>query len=225
MILVIFIGYRSIRLAIVVALLFLIIMSIANQQSIKEDFNDQVTEYMANYNLYSQGQSKREHFENPSDDVLGLNEDLEEEDNLDLADSTNQQDIVSKPMTSQPLLNMDQMNMDPKMMTKVMSVALDELSNEKRIQLSDTCRNTLKNVSSTIETCGPEYVNAFQTIENTPEIKSQIEMNVMNRMGFSENMQKPGEIGGMEVGKGIIRNNLKDIENRISQACAAFKLQ
>ena len=38
------------------------IMSIANQQSIKEDFNNQVREYYANYNLFKLGNI--EHFEN-----------------------------------------------------------------------------------------------------------------------------------------------------------------
>ena len=52
LVLVIFIGSRNIRLSLVLAILFMILMSITNNQNIKEDFEQQINEYYANYNLF-----------------------------------------------------------------------------------------------------------------------------------------------------------------------------
>lgn len=61
MVLVIFSGLKDIRLALIISILFIGIMSIVNTQNIKEDYHNQVQEYYANYNLFKGNTS--EHFE------------------------------------------------------------------------------------------------------------------------------------------------------------------
>jgi hypothetical protein len=77
LVLVIFIGSRSIRLSFVLAILFMVLMSITNNQNIKEDFEQQLNEYYANYNLFG----TTEHLEggnDPMNDTPINNEDPEE---------------------------------------------------------------------------------------------------------------------------------------------------
>ena len=62
MVLVIFSGLKDIRLALIISILFIGIMSIVNTQNIKEDYHNQVQEYYANYNLFNS--KSTEHFEN-----------------------------------------------------------------------------------------------------------------------------------------------------------------
>jgi hypothetical protein len=61
MVLVIFSGLKDIKLALIISILFVGIMSIVNTQNIKEDYHNQVQEYYANYNLF--GSNQTEHFE------------------------------------------------------------------------------------------------------------------------------------------------------------------
>jgi hypothetical protein len=61
MVLVIFTGLKDIRLALIISVLFIGIMSIVNTQNIKEDYHNQVQEYYANYNLFEGNMT--EHFE------------------------------------------------------------------------------------------------------------------------------------------------------------------
>ena len=61
MVLVIFSGLKDIRLALIISVLFIGIMSIVNTQNIKEDYHNQVQEYYANYNLFESNMT--EHFE------------------------------------------------------------------------------------------------------------------------------------------------------------------
>ena len=61
MVLVIFSGLKDIRLALIISILFIGIMSIVNTQNIKEDYHNQVQEYYANYNLFDRNST--EHFE------------------------------------------------------------------------------------------------------------------------------------------------------------------
>ena len=59
MLLVIFISTRDIRLSLVVSILFMILMSVTMNHNIKEDFEQQINEYYANYNLFG----STEHFD------------------------------------------------------------------------------------------------------------------------------------------------------------------
>jgi len=80
LVLVIFIGSRNIRLSLVLAILFMVLMSITNNQNIKEDFEQQINEYYANYNLFG----TTEHLEGGNDhmnDTPINNEDPEEHPN------------------------------------------------------------------------------------------------------------------------------------------------
>ncbi len=78
LVLVIFIGSRNIRLSFVLAILFMVLMSITNNQNIKEDFEQQLNEYYANYNLFG----TTEHLEDPPmNDTPINNEDPEEHPN------------------------------------------------------------------------------------------------------------------------------------------------
>ena len=61
MVLVIFSGLKDIRLALIISILFIGLMSIVNTQNIKEDYHNQVQEYYANYNLFDKNST--EHFE------------------------------------------------------------------------------------------------------------------------------------------------------------------
>lgn len=60
MVLVIFSGLKDIRLALIISILFIGLMSIVNTQNIKEDYHNQVQEYYANYNLFDK--NSNEHF-------------------------------------------------------------------------------------------------------------------------------------------------------------------
>jgi hypothetical protein len=80
LVLVIFIGSRNIRLSLVLAILFMVLMSITNNQNIKEDVEQQINEYYANYNLFG----TTEHLEggmDPMNDTPINNEDPEEHPN------------------------------------------------------------------------------------------------------------------------------------------------
>ena len=78
LVLVIFISSRSIRLSLVLAILFMVLISITNNQNIKEDFEQQINEYYANYNLFG----VKEHLE--GDNVEGnINQNPNEEENTD----------------------------------------------------------------------------------------------------------------------------------------------
>lgn len=60
LLIIIFIGNRDIRVSMVLAILFMILLSIVNHQNIKEDFEHQINEYYVNYNLFQ----TREHMSN-----------------------------------------------------------------------------------------------------------------------------------------------------------------
>ena len=64
MVLVIFLGSEDLRLALAVSIVFLIIMSVVNTENIREDFTQQVKNYIANYNLYESSSlpNNSEHF-------------------------------------------------------------------------------------------------------------------------------------------------------------------
>lgn len=48
-----FIGTRSIRVSLICAIIFMALLSISNKQNIQEDYKNQVQEYNANYNLFT----------------------------------------------------------------------------------------------------------------------------------------------------------------------------
>jgi hypothetical protein len=64
LVLVIFVGSEDLRLAMSVSIVFLIVMSVVNTENIKEDFTQQVKNYIANYNLYESSSlpNNSEHF-------------------------------------------------------------------------------------------------------------------------------------------------------------------
>jgi hypothetical protein len=64
MVLVIYVGSEDLKLALAVSVVFLIIMSVVNTANIKEDFTQQVKNYVANYNLYESSHlpNNSEHF-------------------------------------------------------------------------------------------------------------------------------------------------------------------
>ena len=64
LVLVIFVGSEDLRLAMSVSIVFLIVMSVVNTENIREDFTQQVKNYIANYNLYESSSlpNNSEHF-------------------------------------------------------------------------------------------------------------------------------------------------------------------
>jgi len=52
LLLIVFIGNRDIRVSMVLAILFMILLSVVNHQNLKEDFEQQINEYYVNYNLF-----------------------------------------------------------------------------------------------------------------------------------------------------------------------------
>ena len=50
---IVFIGSRSIRVSMVCAIVFMVLFSITNKHNIQEDYKNQVQEYNANYNLFT----------------------------------------------------------------------------------------------------------------------------------------------------------------------------
>ena len=73
MVLVIFLGSEYLRLALAISIVFLILMSIVNTDNIKEDFTNQVKNYIANYNLYESSHiNSSEHFSNDIPSSLNL---------------------------------------------------------------------------------------------------------------------------------------------------------
>jgi len=72
MVLVIFCGLKDIKLALIISILFVAIMSIVNTQNIKEDYHNQVQEYYANYNLF--GRNQTEHFEDFHENYASQNQ-------------------------------------------------------------------------------------------------------------------------------------------------------
>jgi len=60
LILVVFVGMRNIRLALVIGILFLVILNSIGAKELKENFRYQQAEYYSNYNLFNN--SNVEHF-------------------------------------------------------------------------------------------------------------------------------------------------------------------
>jgi hypothetical protein len=67
MVLVIYLGSYDIRLSLLVAILFVIVMDVIGQEKMKEAYQNQVNEYYANYNLYGSNTNNNEHFANKRD--------------------------------------------------------------------------------------------------------------------------------------------------------------
>jgi hypothetical protein len=64
MAMVVYLGSYDIRLSLLVAIVFVIIMDVIGQENTKEDYKNQLTEYYANYNLYGIERPATEHFAN-----------------------------------------------------------------------------------------------------------------------------------------------------------------
>lgn len=216
--LVIFVGFRSIRLAIVVAVLFLMIMSIANQQSIKEDFNNQVREYYANYNLFKMGNI--EHFENAEKPKVSdeATQAMENRFQQELKERTGQQpdmaiqgnDIQNDEQGLYDEDEDDELVPGSSMSSSALNInnelqpALEFVNNPKS-GMSSKCRSYWNTLANDSQGCIQEME---ARISENPELIREIDSKMNGR-----NMGKPQDMG----------SKLRDIESKISQACAAFK--
>jgi hypothetical protein len=50
---IVFIGTRSIRISMICAIVFMVLISMTNKHNIQEDYKNQIQEYNANYNLFT----------------------------------------------------------------------------------------------------------------------------------------------------------------------------
>ena len=215
--LVIFVGSRNIRLAIVVALLFLIITSISNQQSVREDYNNQVKEYYANYNLFKLGNI--EHFdtavpESAKQPVAPMN--------------------VAQPQKGNDVQN-DTQGLDDTEGTfsEIEDDAEDDSSREVTLN-AGSLRNEFKQVVSFVNNPKSGMTNKCRSYWNaiysdSDGCSQELEAKIR------DNPQLVGEINAQvahaqQMNSGSLlhtdrRGNLKEIERRINQACAAFRNQ
>jgi hypothetical protein len=57
---IVFIGTRSIRVSLICAIVFMALISMTNKYNIQEDYRNQVQEYNANYNLFTNDEEHSE---------------------------------------------------------------------------------------------------------------------------------------------------------------------
>jgi hypothetical protein len=72
-VLIIWVGSHDIRLSLTIAILFMVMMSLVNNQNIKEDFDNQLMQYYHDHNLYD-GINNENFADNNDQDVFFLNE-------------------------------------------------------------------------------------------------------------------------------------------------------
>ena len=236
--LIIFVGFRDIRMSLVIAILFVILMSIVNQENIKEDFRQQVNEYYANYNLYNK--RNMEHFENKD-----VEDDTDQDTDQDTDDDDGKvNDDSSKQMVYQPpsqLQNIAYQNQPP--------------SQLQNVDMSDKCKkvfdliNANKITDPMIDQCTAEIKDILAKQQQTHDknafknLSSQCVkiFNLFGENGISDELREQCKNEGQNQQKqqtflshttnqlfsndqvSPMGDKLKQIESQIQSACNAFK--
>lgn len=150
MVLVIFVGYRDIRVSLVVAILFMVLMSITNQQNIKEDFEQQINEYYANYNLFS----SVEHFENAQ-----LQK--EEAEQTKMVAELNTQSIKPGDDKGEASTVQVQKNQSPFKISQEIDM-ISQMANNSELGLSNKCKAYFNNLKNQSGDCLTEFQSKLE---------------------------------------------------------------
>ena len=179
LLIIIFIGNRDIRVSMVLAILFMILLSIVNHQNIKEDFEQQINEYYVNYNLFQ----TREHMAN--------NGSPEMEEVVEYFDSPPASGANNMPSTAMSVKideeeakknareHMVNPGRDEKEEVRQASdinkslVKEDALKNinriaqDKRFKLSDKCKTFFSDLENTGAKCFNEFITEAKKFNNS----------------------------------------------------------
>ncbi len=185
LLIIIFIGNRDIRVSMVLAILFMILLSIVNHQNLKEDFEQQINEYYVNYNLFQ----TREHMTNNG------SPEMEEDENkphviVEYFDSPPAPDANNMPATAMADEEEAKKNAMEHMVNPVRDekeevrqasdinkslVKEDALKNinriaqDKRFQLSDKCKTFFSDLENTGAKCFNEFITEARNFNNSSD--------------------------------------------------------
>jgi hypothetical protein len=143
MLLVIFVSLRDIRLSLVVAILFMILMSAVMNQNIKEDFEQQINEYYSNYNLYN----SVEHFENPeldAEEQAQMDAELNNASSQNVRNNNQQDNTQQQPIDNQRNNMRQQQPVDNQRNNMRQQQPVDNQRNNMRQQQQDNQRNNMR---------------------------------------------------------------------------------
>ena len=130
--LIIFVGSRDVRVSMVLAILFMILLSIVNHQNIKEDFEKQINEYYVNYNLFQ----SREHMADPPPTAASTK--LDEEDKKEY--------FVEHFEGAEPCL-----------IERSKLKNINKIAQDKSFDLSSECKSFFSNLESNSQKCFDEF--------------------------------------------------------------------
>jgi hypothetical protein len=130
--LIIFVGSRDVRVSMVLAILFMILLSIVNHQNIKEDFEKQINEYYVNYNLFQ----SREHMTDPP---TAASTKLDEEDKKEY--------FVEHFEGAE----------EPCLIERSKLKNINKIAQDKSFDLSSECKSFFSNLESNSQKCFDEF--------------------------------------------------------------------
>ena len=156
--LIIFVGSRDVRVSMVLAILFMILLSIVNHQNIKEDFEKQINEYYVNYNLFQ----SREHMADPPPTAASTK--LDEEDKKEyfvehMADppptaaSTKLDEEDKKEYFVEHFEGAEQ----PCLIERSKLKNINKIAQDKSFDLSSECKSFFSNLESNSQKCFDEF--------------------------------------------------------------------
>jgi hypothetical protein len=188
LLIIIFIGNRDIRVSMVLAILFMILLSIVNNQNLKEDFEQQINEYYVNYNLFQ----SREHMTNNG------SPEMEDEENnphvmVEYFDSPPASDVNNMPATAMAGQT-DEEEAKKNAMEHMVNPVRDEkeevrqasdinkslvkedalkninrIAQDKRFQLSDKCKTFFSDLENTGAKCFNEFITEARNFNNSSD--------------------------------------------------------
>lgn len=137
--LIVFVGSRDVRVSMVLAILFMILLSVVNHQNIKEDFEHQINEYYVNYNLFQ----SREHLGNPPPSSM-IGKHIEEEDKKE---HFVEHFEVSDARIEEP----------PCLIERSKLKNINKIAQDKSFDLSSECKTFFSNLESNSQKCFDEF--------------------------------------------------------------------
>lgn len=174
LLIIIFIGNRDIRVSMVLAILFMILLSIVNHQNIKEDFEQQINEYYVNYNLFQ----TREHMSNNASE-------MEEENNPHVAvveyfdspgaDSMPEEEAKRNAMEhmvpgqdeNEKKEVMQASNINKSLVREDALKNINRIAQDKQFKLSNKCKTFFSDLENTGAKCFNEFITEARKFNNS----------------------------------------------------------
>ncbi len=189
LLIIIFIGNRDIRVSMVLAILFMILLSIVNHQNIKEDFEQQINEYYVNYNLFQTREHLTntgspemedeennphvvvEYFDSPPPPASGANSmpasamsnQIDEEE----AKRNAKEHMVPGRDENEKKEVMQASNINKSLVREDALKNINRIAQDKQFKLSDKCKTFFSDLENTGAKCFNEFITEAKKFNNS----------------------------------------------------------